>query len=222
MTINYNELEKIYAYYQKNIRKLLILIESQIEEYPEIILKRIRNHNDLVALRTIKSLSMKERGENFSKIKQNIDLGAIDCYRILCTQPNIRWKQFRKDYNGLNLKDVDDGEFWKECSRLLKKAQKSLKIARTLERKKIKRDISSKIIKLKDAEDLSGIIDSYVDAYNNQVDIFKFIEKQGENLEKAVMIFSSKTFTWKHQLISLLVVLFTGIVGTFLILLFLR
>lgn len=143
-----DEILRLLGDYNKNLKPMILALESEDSEYPVEVLNEIR-----AILNHLSRIAVIESGEatDIEDVTQAIDLqihdatghlkrGLFDCFKYCCISLEDKYKQFKKDSRNLDLGVIDNGEFSIELSKRYTEAKDSLFNARLIENDPSNRD----------------------------------------------------------------------------------
>ena len=163
----FEQLTPLYNRYNDVIKPLIAEIEVRFESFPISIFNEIRAFNDHVSRCYLKPDDEEWIIGQVYKAGGHIERIILDCYKFL----NVSLyksviKKFDKEYNGVDLSNINNGDF-------------------LIQHKKITREI---IIRLKEAkskevlEDKSESIAIYEEVHNKYTELEDLIEQNCRNL----------------------------------------
>lgn len=163
----FEQLTPLYNRYNDVIKPLIAEIEVRFESFPISIFNEIRAFNDHVSRCYLKPDDEEWINGQVYKAGGHIERIILDCYKFL----NVSLyksviKKFDKEYNGVDLSNINNGDF-------------------LIQHKKITREI---IIRLKEAkfkevlEDKSESIAIYEEVHNKYTELEDLIEQNCRNL----------------------------------------
>ena len=142
---------------------------------------------------------------NLSKADGHVKRAVLDCYKYLCLAYNDKYKEFDKNYENVDLSEIDNGEFLPLLCKKRKAAIQRLTRAKELE-------LSSS------GEEI--LYNAFEEAYNAYADVYNFISDSFENLERLkqktnIRDSKSKRNFWIGVFVGIVGVL-VGIAGIFI------
>ena len=189
-------IDGLYEAYYENLKALLVLVESELEKFPEGILNEIRSLYDHTARASL-SKNPEDRSKEIESARRHIVRALLDCYKVVCIQGEIKIERFEESYKKIRLGEVDSGKFLPKLTQLHHKAKEFVQSAKKTE---------------KSGEDGRGkslrLFDNAIKAYK---DVEQFIEKQSENLTWAAS--HQKRYFWSSHIISSIIGLVTGCIS---------
>lgn len=163
----FERLTPLYSKYNDVIKPLIAEIEVRFESFPTSIFNEIRAFNDHVSRCYLQPDNEEWINNQIHKAEGHIERIILDCYKFLnVSLYDSVIKKFDKEYKGVDLSNINNGEF-------------------LIQHKKITREI---IICLKDAkskevlEDKSESIAIYEKVHNKYTELENLIEQNCRNL----------------------------------------
>jgi len=104
-------IDELYEEYNYVLRPLLAEVEAQLERFPIGLLNEIRALHDHVARTHLRELDEKAKLIEIELARRHSLRVMLDCYKVLCKQGEVMVEEFRKDYRGVRLGEVDSGRF---------------------------------------------------------------------------------------------------------------
>lgn len=201
MTVDFFErLTPLYNKFNVVIKPLIAEIEVRFEFFPISIFNEIRAFNDHVSRCYLKPDDEEWINNQIHKAEGHIERIILDCYKFLnVSLYDSVIKKFDKEYKGVDLSNINNGDF-------------------LIQHKKIAREI---IISLKEAkskevsEDKSESIAIYEKVHNKYTELEDLIEQNCRNLFWAKSKFYVNKF-WKI-ILWLVSAIVSGIVSTCLL-----
>ena len=166
----FERLTPLYNKYNSVIKPLIAEIEVRFESFPISIFNEIRAFNDHVSRCYLRPDNEEWINIQIHKAEGHIERIILDCYKFLnVSLYDSVIKKFDKEYKGVDLSNINNGDF-------------------LIQHKKITREI---IIRLKEAkskealEDKSESIAIYEEVHNKYTELETLIEKNCRNLSWA-------------------------------------
>lgn len=163
----FERLTPLYGKYNNVIKPLVAEIEVRFESFPISIFNEIRAFNDHVSRCYLKPDDEKWINNQVLKAERHIERIILDCYKFLnVSLYDSVIKNFDKEYKGVDLSNINNGDF-------------------LILHKKIAREI---IVRLKEAkskemlEDKSESIAIYEEVHNKYTELENLIEQNRRNL----------------------------------------
>lgn len=163
----FERLTPLYGKYNNVIKPLVAEIEVRFESFPISIFNEIRAFNDHVSRCYLKPDDEKWINDQVLKAERHIERIILDCYKFLnVSLYDSVIKNFDKEYKGVDLSNINNGDF-------------------LILHKKIAREI---IVRLKEAkskeilEDKSESIAIYEEVHNKYTELENLIEQNRRNL----------------------------------------
>lgn len=163
----FERLTPLYNEYNDVIKPLIAEIEVRFEHFPTSIFNEIRAFNDHVSRCYLKPNNEEWINSQIHKAEGHIERIILDCYKFLnVSLYDSVIKKFDKEYKGVDLSNINNGDF-------------------LIQHKKLTREI---VIKLKDAkskevlEDKSESIAIYEEVHNKYTELEDLIEQNCRNL----------------------------------------
>lgn len=160
-------LAPLYNRYNEVIKPLIAEIEVRFESFPTSIFNEIRAFNDHISRCYLKPDDDSWVNVQINKAEGHIERMVLDCYKFLnVSLYNSVIKKFDKEYKGVDLSNINNGDF-------------------LIQHKKIAREI---VVRLKEAkskevlEDKSESIAIYEEVHNKYTELEDLIEQNCRNL----------------------------------------
>ena len=103
-----------------------------------------------------------EAERNLAKIKSHTKRALLDCYKYSCIIFSDQYEEFFRDYHGVDLTYLEDGNFLRRVHQLREAATEQLKAAKCAETSNISEDT---------------LFELYQEAYNQFADIDQILEE---------------------------------------------
>ena len=126
----HEEICKLFSEYNNKLKPLIATVESLKQEFPGQILNEIRAFNDHIARCFLFGTTEEDCVKELRKAKGHVSRAILDCYKIILLYYFDFIKDFRQQYDSVNLTLVNDGKFLPELTRLNEEALKCSRIAR--------------------------------------------------------------------------------------------
>lgn len=163
----FERLTPLYHKYNVVIKPLIAEIEVRFESFPIQIFNEIRAFNDHVSRCYLKPDDEEWINSQIHKAEGHIERIILDCYKFLnVSLYDSVIKKFDKEYKGVDLSNIDNGDFLIQYKRIAREIIVSLK------------DAKSKEV----LEDKSESIAIYERVHNNYTELEDLIEKNNRNL----------------------------------------
>jgi hypothetical protein len=188
------KIEEFYKSYNNTLRPLLILVESELEDFPINILNEVRAIHDHVA-RVYKDGEGINKEEELKLCERHIQRAVLDCFKIIIAIKDKGIKRFKKDYKSVNLGDVDSGAFLPEFKQKLKVAKQYVKEAKKSE--------------CKGETEREKTVQLFEKATLKYDEVEEFIENNDSKLIWSVS--NQRKRLWKSVVVSLIVAVIIGI-----------
>lgn len=163
----FERLSPLYNNYNAIIKPLIAEIEVRFEYFPTSIFNEIRAFNDHVSRCYLKPDDEEWINKQIHKAEGHIERIILDCYKFLnVSLYDSVIKKFDKEYKGVDLSNINNGDF-------------------LIQHKKLAREI---VVKLKDAkskevlENKSESITIYEEVHNKYAELETLIEQNCRNL----------------------------------------
>lgn len=125
---------ELYGDYNDNLKPLLILVETWLNQFPIGILNEVRAFNDHIARTYEAGVTPGDSTRELDGAARHVLRAKLDCYKVLCTLSEDRVTQFRQDYRRVRLAETDSGRFLPEFTRQLIGARALHEQAKTSEK----------------------------------------------------------------------------------------
>lgn len=163
----FERLTPLYDKYNNVIKPLIAEIEVRFESFPTSIFNEIRAFNDHVSRCYLKPDDEKWINSQIHKAEGHIERMILDCYKFLnVSLYDSVIKKFDKEYKGVDLSNINNGDF-------------------LIQHKKITREIVVGLKKAKSKEvmeDKSESIAIYEEVHNKYTELEDLIELNCRNL----------------------------------------
>lgn len=141
--IFFDRLQPLYHDYNTIVKPLIAEIEVRFEEFPVNIFNEIRAFNDHVARCYIRPDDESLIDSQIRKATGHIERLILDCYKFLnVSLYDSVIKKFDKEYKGVDLSTINNGEFLIQHKKLSREIVQNLKEAKS---KEIQEDKSESI-----------------------------------------------------------------------------
>lgn len=163
----FERLTPLYHKYNDVIKPLIAEIEVRFESFPISIFNEIRAFNDHVSRCYLKPDDEEWINNQIHKAKGHIERIILDCYKFLNVSLHESViKKFDKEYKGVDLSTINNGDFLIQYKKIVREIIVSLKEAK-----------SKEVL-----EDKNESIAIYEKVHNKYTELEDLIEKNNRNL----------------------------------------
>ena len=166
---------ELFIQYNQVIKPLIAEIEARSETMPQPLFNEIRAFTDHIARCYFPDITEKKLDEELQKASRHIVRITLDCFKCINILLFKKVEEFERQTRNVNLKVLDNGEFYPKYNRLKRNAAEIVKQAKLAESKD-----SLEALKLYDA------------AYNKYVELEDLIKDSAENVKWARVHFTVK------------------------------
>jgi len=189
-----NRVNEIHSAYINTIAPFVSQLETLDGEFPIEIFNEIRSvFGHLSKAHLSENAEFVER--NLSKADSHIKRAILDCFKYLCLAYDDKYKEFQKNFRGINLSDVDNGNFITILSEKRATSLNKLLLAKKLEL---------------GAASADELYDAFERAYLSYAETYNLVEASLQKLERVRLKGRrDKWLTWSGFLVGLVGLLLT-------------
>ena len=155
------QLDEVFQVYLDDINPFIVQFEILKNEFPIELQNEIRAMYGHLARAAI-AATPEEAERNLAKIKSHTKRALLDCYKYSCIIFSDQYEEFFRDYHGVDLTYLEDGNFLRRVHQLREAATEQLKAAKCAETSNISEDT---------------LFELYQEAYNQFADIDQILEE---------------------------------------------
>jgi hypothetical protein len=163
---------EIYRTYTEVVSPLIITLEILDGEFPVEVLNEIRAVFGHLSKAYLNGRVEGVAERNLSKAEGHMKRAILDLYKYLCLAYDDNYREFAAQHEGVDLSDVDDGNFLPALCKKRKLAQDKLKAAKSRELDRVGDDIPIEAFAF------------FEEAYVAYADVDSFINDNYEKLER--------------------------------------
>lgn len=165
----YGRILDIYGTYVCVIAPFIVQLEVLDGEFPVEILNEIRAMFTHISRCYLKEDPEKAE-DNITKAERHVKRAILDCHKHLCITYDEQYREFKREYRGVDLSVVNDGKFLTNLTWKREAAVEKLQKAK-------RREVVD--------GDGKEVYDLYNEAYNAYSDVYNLIRKFFKELENA-------------------------------------
>ena len=188
---------ELFSQYNNNIKPLIAEIEARGEVMPQPLFNEIRAFTDHIARCYRENITDECVSEELDKAHRHIVRITLDCFKCLNILLFKEIENFERRTRNINLKAIDNGEFYPKYKQLRREAVDTVKSA-----------------KLEESMDSSKALILYDKAFNKYIEIENLLKSSTEEVKWARLYFSARCVG--QILLWLLAALLSGLLSLFI------
>lgn len=166
---------ELFNQYNQVIKPLIAEIEARSEAMPQPLFNEIRAFTDHIARCYFPDITNEKLDDELQKAGRHVVRITLDCFKCLNILLFKKVEEFERQTKNVDLKVLDNGEFYPKYKKLKRDAAETVKQAKLAESKD-----STEALKLYDA------------AYNKYVELEDLLKGSAENVKWARVHFTVK------------------------------
>ena len=166
---------ELFNQYNQVIKPLIAEIEARSEAMPQPLFNEIRAFTDHIARCYFKDITDEKLDEELQKAGRHVVRITLDCFKCLNILLFKKVEEFERQTKNVDLKVLDNGEFYPKYKKLKRDAAETVKQA-----------------KLAESKDSTEALKLYDTAYNKYVELEDLLKGSAENVKWARVHFTAK------------------------------
>lgn len=166
---------ELFAQYNEVIKPLIAEIEARSETMPQPLFNEIRAFTDHIARCYFPGISDEKMKDELQKASRHIVRITLDCFKCLNILLFKNVENFERQTQNVDLKVLDNGEFYPKYKQLKREAADTVKQA-----------------KLAESTDSTQALQLYDAAYNKYVELENLLKSCAEDVKWARVHFTTK------------------------------